>query len=377
MSLDLKQQLNQALSKTKNPLLALRENPSIDGLAGAIALARKLKKEGKNPEIVSCEFRPPKLSFFPKDETINSVPQNKSPFILSLDVTKTKVGEMTYELADGKLNLYLTPKDGKWKQDDLSFKENANLHDLIITFECPDLKLLGKVFEDDPTMFSSSPIINIDHDSGNERYGHINIVDVTATSCSEIIYPLIHEGGLDEATATLLLAGIIYKTRSFKNENVSPRALRYASELVLAGAKRETIVHELYKNKDVPTLRLWGRALARLKHDVAKKLAWSVLTREDFVRAGAGEEALPSVVHELIAFSKDVEAAVLIYENVKNKICVRVISTQNKDALKLAERWQGKGSTNETEFCLEGSDLISAEKQVIENISKILSALPS
>lgn len=378
MTLTLKEQLNKALIGAKNPLLALRENPSIDGLASAIALARMLRKAGKKPEIVSFGFRAPKLSFIPSEETVADAPQNKKPFVISLDVSKTKVDELTYEITDGKLNLYLTPKEGKWGAHDLSSADAPGAHDAIIVLDCPDLKMLGKTYENDPALFSALPVINIDHDSGNEHYGHINLVDITATSVSEIIYPAILDGGhLDADTATLLLAGIIFKTRSFKNEKVSPRALRIAAELVTAGAKRETIVHELYKTKDVPTLRLWGRVLARLKHDPSAKLAWSVLTKDDFVRAGAGEEYLSAVVHELIAFSKDVDVAVLIYENTKGKICSRFITNKNRDSLKLSEKWQGTGSADEAEICLAGTDIIEAEKTIIGELKKSLTILPA
>lgn len=374
----MKQQLTSSLDSAKNPLLLLKENPSIDGIASAICLARLLRKKGKNPEIVSYGFRAPKYSFLPTEEVIGPVLRNKQPFVISLDVTKTKIDELTYDITDGKLNLYLTPKEGKWKQDDLNVKHSSYHHDLIITLECQDLKTLGETFKNNAEIFGATPILNIDHDASNENYGHVNAVDITATSCTEIIYPLLLEAGnIDASTATLLLSGIIYKTHSFKNEKVSPRALRYASELVTAGGKRDLIVHELYKTKDVPTLRLWGRVLARLKHDSSAKLAWSVLTKDDFIRAGAREENLSAVVHELIAFSKDVDVAVLIYENSKGKICSRIITNKTRNSLKLSEKWQGAGNADEAEICLSGTDIIEAEKTIIGELKKSLTSIPA
>lgn len=377
MALDTNQQIFEAMQRSRAPLISLRENPSVDGISSALALSKIMRGMGKTPEIVSANYRHPGYSWLPEDlEVANSLSRIK-PFVIKLDVTKTKIDELTYDLSDGKLNLYLTPKEGSWKSEDLTLAPTSYRHDLIITLECADLAALGSIFKNEPEFFTSVPVLNIDHDPANEHFGAINAVDLASASIAEIIYPLFKERNLiDEHLATLLLSGIIAKTKSFKSENVTPRALRYAAELISAGGKRENIVHELYKTRDVPTLRLWGRALARLKFDLDKKLVWTLLSKDDFMHAGATEEALPEVVHELLSLSRDIEVAAIIYEERNGGICVRITTLQKRNALSLALPWQGTGSSQNATFCLRNTDIVSAERQVIEHIKNKLNELP-
>ncbi|MBI2099254.1 hypothetical protein HYT45_02435 [Candidatus Uhrbacteria bacterium] len=377
MALEINQQIKKALEQSKTALIALRENPSIDGISCALVISHLLKSMGKQTEIVSSGFKSPVYSFLPEEPMINPALSRIKPFVVTLDVTRTKIDELTYDLADGKLNLYLTPKEGAWRKEDLIIKPTSYRHDLIITVECPDLAALGPLFKNEPEFFSSVPVLNIDHDPANERYGHINAVDLTATSCAEIIYPLIKEQkNLNPKICTLLLSGIIGKTKSFKSENVSPRALRYAAELIAEGAARELVVRELYKTRDVPTLRLWGRALSRLKFDNNKKLVWTLLAKDDFMHAGANEDALPEVAHELLSLSQDAQVATILYEQKSGNICVRLVTLANDSALNISQRWQGIGSSREVSFCLTNTDLVSAEREVIEHLKKTLGEPP-
>ncbi len=370
-------QITESIQRSHSPLLALPQNPSIDGISSALAISKMLKSMGKEPEIVSDNFKQPNYSFLERADKIAPMLSRLKPFVISLNVEKTKIDELTYDLRNGKLNLYLTPKEGSWRKEDLALSPTNYRHDLIITLECPDLAALGQTYKNEPEFFSSVPVLNIDHDPGNEHYGHINAVDMTATSVAEIIYPLLNaQSAIDEEVATLLLSGIIWKTRSFKSENVSPRTLRYASELVSAGARREVIVQELYRTRTIPTLRLWGRALARLKSDANLKIVWTLLTAQDFINAGVGEEALPEVVRELIAYSGDIDVAIILYEQRNGNICARLSSLQKKNALNLAEPWQGIGNSQDVSFCIQNSNLISAEKQILEHLKKKLTEQP-
>lgn len=377
MALDTNQQIFESLERSRTPLIALRETPSVDGISSAFALSKILKDMGKSPEVVAAGERQHNYTFLPSEpQILRSLPKVK-PFVLKLDITKTKIDELTYDLTDGNLNLYLTPKEGSWKKEDLTLAPSSYRHDLIINLECPDLSALGSIFTSEPELWRSVPVINIDHDSANEHYGHINAVDITASSVAEILYPILRDKNLiDKNIATLLLAGIIGKTRSFKMDNVSPRALRFASELVSGGGERELIVRELYKTRDVPTLRLWGRAMSRLKFDYATKLGWTLLSREDFMHAGAGEQELPEVIHELLAFSKNLEVAVIIYEQVKGGICVKIAAISKNNALTLSLPWSGTGTSRETSFCIKDLTIVEVERQVIENLKKTLGELP-
>ena len=126
----------------------------------------------------------------------------------------------------------------------------------------------------------------------------MNVVDVTAAACGEVCHDLvemIEPGLMDEEVATAFLTGMIAKTKSFKAANVTPKTLQTASKLMARGAKRDLIMQQLYKTRSVGTLRLWGRALARLKTDEKERVVWTMISQQDFLHAGAQEEDLSDV----------------------------------------------------------------------------------
>ena len=146
---------------------------------------------------------------------------------------------------------------------------------------------LGSLNEHNADLFFETPKINVDNKAENEYFGAINLVDVTATSVAEILAGLLQEYEaqlLDEdILLPCLLTGIISKTQSFQHVQTTPRAFLKASELVaLEGGRQQEIIKNIYKTKPLSLLKLWGRALARMKIQEDIKAIHSVPTGVDF-----------------------------------------------------------------------------------------------
>ena len=139
------------------------------------------------------------------------------------------------------------------------------------------------------------------------------------------------------------------------------------------GAKREEIVNNLFKQRTVPILKLWGRALAGLKHDDSIGLVWSVLSREDFIKAGADPKHLPEVIDELIINSPEAKLVLLVYEQNDGHVCCLLRAEKNFDLKKIAVQPNANLSNNELRFCITDKDLIKSEKWIIEEIKKATS----
>jgi phosphoesterase RecJ-like protein len=234
-----------------------------------------------------------------------------------------------------------------------------------------NLNSLGGLYSGASELFFAQPIINIDHNNNNEHFGQLNMVDFSASSNAEIIFEVLEsmdKNLFDEKIATLLLAGIISKTHGFKLATVTPKTLNIASKLIAMGAKREEIVHNFYRTREIPTLKLWGRALARLKAEKSKKLVWSILTKADFVQSGAEANVLSDVIQELIATSPEAETVVLLYENVDGRLCGLIASIRGQKAEELGALFGASGTPEMTEFCVTQKNLIEAERMVIEAI---------
>jgi phosphoesterase RecJ-like protein len=189
----------------------------------------------------------------------------------------------------------------------------------------------------------------------------------------EICFNLVHSINpslIDEEMATAFLTGMLAKTRSFRAQHLTPKTLETAGKLMSFGAKRQEIVRCLFQTRSVSTLRLWGRALARLKSDAESKIVWTLLSQQDFLHAGAHEEDLPDVIDELISNSPEAKIIVLLYENRVRHICGLIRVERPRDARQLTESLSPSGTPQEAHVCFENTTIVEAERKIIEEIKK-------
>lgn len=375
MALNEVQQITEAIRKSHHILITFRKDFTTDAVASALALYLILKKQDKLVDIICSDFiLPDNLKFLPQNNNIKNNFSSLQKFVINVDTSKNKIDEFSYDLEKDKLKIYITPKAGAFKKEDLKAESSEYKYDLIITLDTPDLESLGIIYQNFTEFFYNTTIINIDHNPENEHYGQINFTNMNAVATAEILFGLINDINknlIDADIATCLMAGLISKTRSFKTNNVTPKTLDIASKLLSAEANRESIIKSLYRSRHLSTLNLWGRVLARLKSHNNNKLIWSLLTENDFVEAGANQNDLPDVIDELISFIPGVEVAILIYQfNGKN--CVIIYTLKNNNALYLASSFNPEGSKNLARFCLEGKTLLEAEQEIINKVKERL-----
>lgn len=376
MALKQSQQILEAIKRSHRPLICIPSGGGPDAYATALGLAKVLKKLEKKPTIAAADGKAPKnLQFLAGHEDIETNLENLRQFVIELDASKTPVESLRYELKGEKLHIYLSPKKGFWDNKDVRAHSSAYRFDLIICVGSPDYESCAHLYSENPDFFFQTPIVNIDHTPENEHYGQMNVVDLTANACGEVCFDLIESiepDLIDEEIATAFLTGMIAKTKSFKTQNVTPKTLQTASKLIAKGAKRDDIVQRLYRTRSVQTLRLWGRALARLKVDEQAKIVWTLLSKQDFMHAGAKEEDLPDVIDELIASSPDARVVVLLYENQKGNICVIVRAERPMDAIALLQGRNASGTREEARLCILNKPIIEVESDLIESIKSVI-----
>ncbi len=318
MALSQHQQLYEVIQKSSNPLITFRQDHNGDIIGGSLALAELLSKMGRNAEIVSPNFvLPASYNYLTKANSIKDRVENLKKIIISVDVEHNKHPEIDYKIENNRLHIFVHPQNSNLRKENFQIADNHFKHDLIITLNTPDLETLGDLYTENTDFFYQTPIINIDHTPDNEHYGHINLINLTATSISEIIYDFIEQidtNLFDENIATSLLTGMIEKTKSFKLSTVTPKSLNIASHLVSLGANRDLIIKNLYQHQTVNALRLWGRVLLNLQTDSQQKIAWAVLTENDFSATNSTPEDLIGSIEELISSIPTVEITALFYE---------------------------------------------------------------
>ncbi len=375
--LNQKQQFFEQIKKAQDILITFRKTWNGDSVSSALALYLFLKKLGKKVEIAAEQFKQGEaFSFLPAHNEIKYSIDNLHKFIISLDIADRKINQIKYRIDENTLKFIITVRDGKFTQEDINTNIHDYKYDLIFVLDTSDLESLGKIYEENTELFYKLPIVNIDHHSGNEEFGQINLINLTAVATSEIVFSLLKDyspDALDEDIATCLLTGMISKTRSFKTPNITPQSLSVAAQLISMGARREEINNNLYRSRALNTLKLWGRILSRLSSSFEQKFVWSRITHYDFVETGTNESNVDDIVDELIINMPQVKVIALFYEGLNGGPVTKAMihAIKGLDALELTKEFNPSGTKNTAQFTLNES-IQEAEKRVVNAIEEKL-----
>lgn len=376
MALTTEQQFQEGIEKSNYVLVAFRKNFHADSLASSAALGMLLKKMGKTFDIVCDNIHiPENLTFLPGIQEVGPKMEELQKLIITLDLKDNEVDQFSYDIQDKHLNIYVTPKFSSFQKDHIATQFAPYKYDLIITIDTPDLESLGKIYDEHTDFFFHTPIINIDHHPSNENFGQVNIIDLKATSVAEVLLRLLVDFKkelLDKDIATCLLAGIIAKTKSFTTQTVTPQTLKCAQELIDMDADRNMIIKNLYRNKTLPTINLWGRVLARLKHDTELTLSWSLISENDFIESSTTERNLEGIVDEFIKDIANVEIIVILYQKGLHVHGIIHSIHNQEDVLALVSEHKPQGTKYLAGFTLFNTHISEAEKKVIDKMREKL-----
>ena len=380
MALTTTEQISQLIKNKKQILVTFRKDATGDAIASALALLSFLEKRDKQVDVICSDFELPKqFSFLKNSEKIKPSAGYLQKFIVSLDVKETGVEELSYDLKDEKLKIFVTPKQGFLTRQNIKTAQSDFKYDLIFVLDTQELEGLGRLYDNNTELFYKTPIVNIDYHPANEHFGQINLSDLTVVSTAEILFDLMKKLGeeyVDENIATALLTGMISKTKSFKTDNVKPHTLAMAGKLMSLGADREKIVTNLFRTRSIAALKLWGHALTHIQSDKELGLVWSTITRDDFVRCGANELDLKDIIDELISNSPEAEITLLIHEHNDGADdhtihgLIRVGKEHN--AKQMLQPFNPEGGKSDVSFRIKGKTLKEVEEEVVNHIKKEL-----
>lgn len=376
MSLALFQQFHEALKRAKHPVIVLSAHPTIDDFSAAFSLVALCKSLGIACPVVTQGGRAPDtLRFLETFQSVTGDFGAINALTVRIALQNAKVDGLTYVVDGNDLVVTVTPKTGAWQPSDVRVAANDYRYDCIIALGAPDFSSLGTLFTTYADFFSTTPIIVIDHGSSNEHFGSINIVDLVATSVSEVCFHLfatVDSSIITPAVATTLLTGMMSKTKGFRATNVTPHTLDSVQKLLTLHANREQIVEHLYRTRSLETLRLWGRALARLKADESHGLVWTLITKQDFVAAGTTADALRDIADEILLTSPSAKIALILFETSDTHIAGQLFAQRPFDALLLGAPFRATGTRESAHLSLTQTDIVEAEKAVVTHLKSVL-----
>ncbi len=380
MSLSSLQQFEELLKKSATPLIILSSYPSRDTLATAYALAFFLKSLGKDVHLAGENITKDKelLSFITPPDNLLPTITGARDFVLSFSTVRNQIMNVRTETTPEELRIYLTPKNGSIDPRDFSFIPAQFKFDLAIIVGSPDKEHLGKIYEENPDIFYELPIINIDNHPDNELFGQVNLVDITASSTTEIIAEMLEKntlGTTNEQVNECLLTGIVSATESFQKKNTTPKCLQIASRLMDKGVDQQKIIRSLYKTQPLHLLKLWGRVMAGVKWNEELKLIWAQVSVEDLVQARASSNDLPIVLDKIRGNYSSGNYFMILYPESHLQIRGLIKAANGENLTLLAERFkEGTLHGDTLAFTLTLGNLDEAEALVVERLRDLLTS---
>lgn len=295
----------EALRSAESVLIGTHEHPDGDAVGSSLALFNALRLQGKRVTVYVPDPAPDIFSFVPGFNELTCAKPDISLYdvVVLLDYTK----------------LYRT-----------------HLMEQVQKHRCT---------------------ICIDHHHGNVGEAKLNLVVPEAAATAHILMALFEETGtpITKDMATCLLTGIFTDTGSFMHDSTTPEILKVAASLMSKGARLSHIAHETYQKKELPGLRIWGRALSRIVTNRETGVVTSIITRQDLQECEAGLDDLSGVVNMMNTLP-DTKFAMLLCEYQPGKIKGSLRSEPHKgvDVSAVARRLGGGGHKLAAGFEVEG-----------------------
>lgn len=285
------------IAKASSVLLACHVRPDADALGSLLALSLGLERLGKRALAVSPDGVPEIFRFLPHWERIRT----EAP-----------------------------PPE-----------EVATSWDVAIGLDADGSDRLGPA---EAAVLAARTVIDLDHHTGTDRYGHIQVVDPTAAATGELVYALLAELGvpLTPDIACCLLAALLTDTGSFRFTNVTALTLRIAADLVEAGAHPAPIYEAVYGARAFEASRLLGRLLSSLDRTEDGRIVWGCLSAADFRETGARPDQTEGFAEQL-RMVRGAEVAIFFREERSGEVRVSLRSRSRVNVALIAEAFDGGG----------------------------------
>lgn len=235
------------LDQSRSVVVLLPQNPQMDSVAAALALALSLREAGKD---VTTACPSPMLVEFNRligvDKVASEI-ENRNMVISFRDYDATGIERVSYNIENGKFTLIVVPKPGAVAptkdQIDVSFSGTAA--DLVLVLGAQSKDQLGKFGTNEDLWGDNVRLAVVGNTSASDFAGAIELVNPAASSVSETTFGLVEGLGLpiNQDFATNLFAGLRAGTDGFQI-NVTADTFAVASRLMRAGARSQPVQTE-------------------------------------------------------------------------------------------------------------------------------------
>lgn len=240
---------------------------------------------------------------------------------------------------------------------------------VAIIVDCPDKKRIGRIAQ---LIDQGTPIINIDHHTGNKEFGQVNWVNPHASSAGEMIYQLfkLKKVKLDKEDAFNIYTAIVTDTGSFRHFNTASSTHLVASQLLKLGINPAEIYSRIYENNSVEDVYLVNRIVSNLRFAADNKIAWVKINRGLFKKIEARREILDKILD--FARSVNTVKIVIVFSEVGRRLIkLSLRSKPPVDVHRVASLFSGGGHKFASGCIIKGS-LHEVEQRVLREAKRAL-----
>lgn len=236
---------------------------------------------------------------------------------------------------------------------------------LFMALDCGNLTRLDGL-QDKAT--AAAVLVNIDHHEDNTAFGRHNLVDMFASSTSELVFRLVRDAGwkICPEAAKCFYTGLVTDTGRFRHQNTSSEAMRAAADLVELGAEPAEVVANIYERVSLPYLRLTGTVLERASFHDAFPLVYSYLTQDDLKRTGVEMGETEDLIDQLRVVG-GADAVLLLKEQADGKVRASLRSRDDLSVGLVARAFGGGGHARAAGFTAD-----AAMEEVVEMVVKAI-----
>lgn len=234
------QNIKTTFDNSKNILIAIKKNPSVDAVAAALALYAGFVKSGKQVTVacetnLTVEFG----SLFSVNKITNSLGGNN--MIISFDYSEGAIDKVSYNVENNKFNLIIQPKEGQKPplKDKIDFSYSGASFDSIYTIDSDSFNDLGTIYTQEQKIYSEKPTINVNYKQNNPAFAQLNVQDFNSSSQSETAAKLLKSLGIDfdPDMSTNILTGIMTTTNNLQKAQFTPELFEIIAACLRSGGK--------------------------------------------------------------------------------------------------------------------------------------------
>ncbi|MEG0962903.1 MAG: bifunctional oligoribonuclease/PAP phosphatase NrnA [Lachnospiraceae bacterium] len=230
-------------------------------------------------------------------------------------------------------------------------EKNRN-YDLCIVQDCGDTGRLGDAVKYFKT---AGKTVCIDHHISNDHFADENYVFPKVGSTCELIFKLLEEERITKEIAECIYVGMVHDTGVFQYSSTTAETMNIAGKLMEKGIDFPKIVDDTFYTKTFEQNKILGQALLNSERFLDGACIVAGLTLEEMKRYHVLPKHLDGIVSQL-RVTKDVEAAVFLYENEDGTHKVSMRSNGKVDVAAIAMKYGGGGHVRAAGITMTGTE---------------------